>query len=171
MKIKVVTLDENLNEIEKEYDLSTLELATEEEKHMVAEKEGQKIATEIGESHTEEASKKCEKKTITSFDLPDGLSCNIRRGCRVLMRRYRLYAEVCYPADVDGALEEAIRDCFNKGLRAAVISAGVAIFTPAGLAAAIPAALTAFTGSFTDCMGDKLSNAISYKIDVENFRV
>ena len=149
MKIKTIILDENLNEKETEYNLNELEVDGDENESMVM--------------HS--VSGICKDKTIASIDLPDGL-----RGFRVLWRRHRLYAQVCYPADAENDLKDFIEKCFEKGLRAIMKAIALSVLTPASLSAAVPVALSVFTAAFTECMQGKLKDSISFKVDYESRR-
>ncbi|HDR7567606.1 TPA: hypothetical protein QCX51_004936 [Bacillus mycoides] len=150
MKIKTETLDENLNKVVKEYDLNELE----------ADKEGV----------IKDEADNCPQKTIASIDLPDGVKVSLN-GVKVLMKRYRLYAQVCYPSNVEQALIDAANECFDTGVKAAIVAAGASLLTPASLEGAVPAAASAFEVAFVACMGDKLTNEISFKVDFESHRV
>ncbi|AIQ45638.1 hypothetical protein R70723_06825 [Paenibacillus sp. FSL R7-0273] len=159
MKIKVTTLDDNLNEELKEYDLSELEVDDDWSDETIKQ-----VDTTL-----EAASKECEDKTIMSFDLPDGVTCTWR-GCRVRMRVHRLYAEVCYPSDTEEAVKEAIMSCFKVGLRAAAATVSAGIIVPAVLKAAVAAAAPAFKGAFVTCMASKMSDAITVDVKYESYR-
>jgi len=157
MKITVIRLDENLEEKKEEYDLNELEV----------DKEGIEPPTGMAAMADD-----CMVKTLVSLDLPDGVDCSIRRGCRVRMRRHRLFAQVCYPPDTEQALTDALRSCFETGVRAAIAAVGLSVvITPGALSAAVPVALSAFEVAFIACMGDKMSEAIKFNIAYENHRV
>lgn len=164
MKIKVQTLDENLKEVVKEYDLNELQVETEEQPQVETENQ-QENAIFLEEAST----MKCDKKTITSMRLPDGVSVSVR-GVRVIMRTHRLYAQVCYPSDAEQSLRDAINDCLGVAAGAALAAAGLAALTPASLAGAVGTAGGAFKTAFVACMGAKLSDAITFKVDYESYR-
>ncbi|HDR4482485.1 TPA: hypothetical protein QCQ09_004125 [Bacillus cereus] len=147
MKIKIMKLDENLKEEVQEYEIEV----------------EQPSAPESGEE-----SDSCDEKTLASIDLPDGISCTWNHGCRVRMRTHRLYAQVCYPSDVEQALRDAVSSCFDTAVKAAIVAAGITLITPASLEGAVGAAGAAFEAAFIECMGDKLSNAIHFKVDYES---
>lgn len=157
MKIKVQTLDERGNEVVKEYDLNELQVETED-------KQENPISLE------EASNTKCEEKTLTSMQLPDGITISTGGGVRVRMRTHRLYAQVCYPTDAEQALKDAIINCLGVAAGAALAAAGLSALTPATLAAAVGAAGEAFKDAFIGCMGTKMTEAVTFKVDYESHR-
>lgn len=148
MKIKLITLDNNLNEVENYIDFTS----------------------NLPESITESQSNSCIEKTISSLDLPDGVKISLG-GSKILLRRHRLYAKVCYPSDLEKSLKDSVNDCFEIGVKAAVAAAGLTLITPASLSAAVSIALKSFETAFIACMGDKLSDSITFDVIYDNFRV
>ncbi|MCK6075358.1 hypothetical protein [Paenibacillus silvae] len=152
-KIRVELLDKDLKSIVKEFGWDEIE----------SELENNQPGTVNIMNNT------CDDKTIASLDLPDGIGGGLLHP-HVLWRRYRLYAEYCYPSDAEQALKDAVTQCFLNAVAAAVAAAGLANLTPAGISAALPAAKAAFVETFKSCMGDKLTDAISFDVKYDSYR-
>jgi hypothetical protein len=160
MKIKTTVLDEHLNEVVNEYDLNELE----------AESEVEVVEADTSEILEEASSTECLNKTLFSLDLPDGVRISLG-DTRILWKRHRVYAHVCFPNDVEQTIKDAINECFQKGIKAALVAAGISLLTPAALAAAAPIAATAFGTVFTDCLGDRMTDSIKFNVEYESHRV
>lgn len=93
------------------------------------------------------------EETLASFDLP---GVTIRGGwppkVEVYTIRHKISAKVFYPETLEDAARNIVKGCFEKAVLAAAATLGGLLFTPGGFAAAVPAALTAFSTTFNTCI-------------------
>ncbi|QHZ46361.1 hypothetical protein [Bacillus sp. NSP9.1] len=101
------------------------------------------------------------EKTLLSFDLPEFVWPRIRK------RRHRIAARLTYPKD----MEATAKNCFDKAVIAALLAGGGTLFTPAGMAAAVPAMKTAFVSTLLACLGESLYSSVDFDLFYESRRV
>lgn len=163
MKITHTYLDEELNEIIKEYDFD----------EALNEFPADDIDTlyVIPNNGVEESliNNTILEKTLTSFHAP-GVTCSWK-GCKFYKVRHGIYAKVYFPETIEEAGRNKINNCFTVGVAAAIVAiAGMTInlITIAGAAAI---AYTAFEGAFLACMGDsEVLSFLQYHVKYESHK-
>lgn len=101
------------------------------------------------------------EKTLLSFDLPEFVWPRIRK------RRHRIAAKLKYPMD----MEENAKKCFDKAVAAALLAGGGTLFTPVGMAGAVPAMKGAFVSTLIACLGESLYSTVDFDVFYESHRV